>query len=378
MTDTTIEGIPREVTALTGAEYLEGQDATGSFKVKSSNIVSNYLPLTGGTVTGPTSFTDNNAPLTIHPAAAGSSAVLSLSSALPAANVIYGWANGNPRWSILPGDGEAESGSNAGSNFLITRYADGGVAIGNVLTINRATGDATFGGNVTASGSVTAGGLLTQGSNAALGAYSRSGSGALAFFYNQTGVDARINLSPGGDLAAFSTSGLNLLQGAYQVNGAPLAFTNIAGHVAPAQMPAGAHGQGFGSPVKPASQTFTMQGLALTFTPTRSGVVQFQISGTVNYLSGAAAGDGIQYYLAYGTGTPPVNGAASTGTAPAYGNIQNCQLGAGGTWKFPFSYPIMVYGLTVGTPYWFDLIAAQLSANPNAVFYECWGTAMEQ
>ena len=36
MTDTTIEGISRELTTLSGGEYMEGQDVTGSFKAPAS------------------------------------------------------------------------------------------------------------------------------------------------------------------------------------------------------------------------------------------------------------------------------------------------------------------------------------------------------
>ncbi len=43
---------------------------------------------------------------------------------------------------------DSESGSNAGSNWYIERFADGGASLGVVLSITRATGEAAFGGNV--------------------------------------------------------------------------------------------------------------------------------------------------------------------------------------------------------------------------------------
>ena len=47
---------------------------------------------------------------------------------------------GSSRWSIEPGDAADESGANAGSNFLLSRYSDNGVFIDNPFSINRATG----------------------------------------------------------------------------------------------------------------------------------------------------------------------------------------------------------------------------------------------
>lgn len=51
---------------------------------------------------------------------------------------------GSARWNVNFGTGEAETGSNAGSNFLIARYADNGAFIDNPLYINRANGQVTF------------------------------------------------------------------------------------------------------------------------------------------------------------------------------------------------------------------------------------------
>jgi|GEM_PF-3295024 len=54
------------------------------------------------------------------------------------------------RW-VVATDGTSESGGSTGSNFVINRVTDGGVAA-NALTINRATGNATFAGQVAATG----------------------------------------------------------------------------------------------------------------------------------------------------------------------------------------------------------------------------------
>jgi hypothetical protein len=59
---------------------------------------------------------------------------------------LLGRAGGNARWELQLGGPTAETGANAGSNFNLLRYDDGGVLIPgpSPLSINRATGVATF------------------------------------------------------------------------------------------------------------------------------------------------------------------------------------------------------------------------------------------
>lgn len=52
--------------------------------------------------------------------------------------------NGVLRWSMDLGNGEAETGSNAGSNFALTRFSDAGGVIDQVLKINRDSGYITW------------------------------------------------------------------------------------------------------------------------------------------------------------------------------------------------------------------------------------------
>lgn len=66
---------------------------------------------------------------------------LDRTDALPTA--IQGLRAGVTRWQIVPGDNVAESGANAGSNFLIANSNDAGVQIETPLVINRATGIVT-------------------------------------------------------------------------------------------------------------------------------------------------------------------------------------------------------------------------------------------
>jgi hypothetical protein len=58
-------------------------------------------------------------------------------------NVIGGYLNTNLRWTVQLGDGAAESGGNAGSNFRIDRYTDAGASIDTPLQIKRDTGIVT-------------------------------------------------------------------------------------------------------------------------------------------------------------------------------------------------------------------------------------------
>jgi hypothetical protein len=80
-----------------------------------------YLSLTGGTLTG----------------------ALAISGAAGTVRGYFGNTLAAPRWQLQLGDGTAESGSDAGSNFNIIAYGDTGVAK-QILNINRATGAITL------------------------------------------------------------------------------------------------------------------------------------------------------------------------------------------------------------------------------------------
>src|SRR6185369_2287299 len=95
-----------------------------------------YVNVTGDTMTGD---------LTI------SHAALRLDK-LAGANVnwIYGSTGGALRWGISLGNGAAESGGNAGSDFALFRYDDSGTLIAPpALNINRQTGNALMPGTFT-------------------------------------------------------------------------------------------------------------------------------------------------------------------------------------------------------------------------------------
>jgi hypothetical protein len=81
---------------------------------------------------------------------------IALNAATAAAGTgVFGYVGDLARWGINLGDGAAETGANAGSNFSITSYDDTGAALDTPLSINRATSSATFSSNVTAIGFFT-------------------------------------------------------------------------------------------------------------------------------------------------------------------------------------------------------------------------------
>jgi hypothetical protein len=57
-----------------------------------------------------------------------------------------GWVAGNKRWSVFPGNGEHETGSNAGSNFEIGSYTDAGAALASALILTRSSSNLTIAG----------------------------------------------------------------------------------------------------------------------------------------------------------------------------------------------------------------------------------------
>jgi hypothetical protein len=55
---------------------------------------------------------------------------------------IYGYSGPNMRWAMDLGDNTPETGTNTGSDFLLSCYTDAGVLINSPLKIIRASGDA--------------------------------------------------------------------------------------------------------------------------------------------------------------------------------------------------------------------------------------------
>ena len=60
-------------------------------------------------------------------------------------NGISSYTNGVPRWALYLGDGTAEAGGNAGSNFGLVRYDDAGNSLGFSLAVSRSSGVVSLG-----------------------------------------------------------------------------------------------------------------------------------------------------------------------------------------------------------------------------------------
>jgi hypothetical protein len=95
-----------------------------------------------------------------------SQAILTMDANAAVSKTILMTTAASNRW-LLSSENTAESGSNAGSNFVINRYSDAGSYLGTPLLINRATGLSTVEGlTVTSSGGLGygtgSGGAVTQ------------------------------------------------------------------------------------------------------------------------------------------------------------------------------------------------------------------------
>ena len=107
---------------------------------------------------------------------------------------------------------------------------------------------------------------------------------------------------------------------------------------------------GAGANLNPSgATTAVMMGLNKVLTPVSSGKVLVIVSGEV---TNNTSGDGCKYGIRYGTGTPPVNGAAVTGTQ--IGTTVTAQA-TGSVLNAPFSHHGVAVGLVPGTAYWFDI-----------------------
>lgn len=97
------------------------------------------------------------------------------------------------------------------------------------------------------------------------------------------------------------------------------------------------------------SSTGTMAGLAGSITPAVTGKVLIIVHGTAEHSS---AGGSFNYQIRHGTGTAPILGAALTGTADG---VKLAGQSSTASNKVPFGIQVIISGLTIGTPYWFDI-----------------------
>jgi hypothetical protein len=114
-------------------------------------------------------------------------------------------------------------------------------------------------------------------------------------------------------------------------------------------------------PATTSSLVGVMMGLSASITPVVSGKILIIISGDMDNDTGD---DGAQVQMRTGTGTPPINGAALTGTTQG-GLVKMSVVVSGGATavtRVPFSLNAIQTGLTLNTPYWIDLSLAAIGA----------------
>src|SRR5215475_4444575 len=116
------------------------------------------------------------------------------------------------------------------------------------------------------------------------------------------------------------------------------------------------------SPAGTTSTTGVMMGLAVAFTPQRSGNCLIIFTGMA---SNSTIGDGVVITGRIGTGSAPTNGAAITGsalttTAQAHYVAPTAATAAG--WTIATTQ-----GLAVGTPYWLDVAVAAITGGTATV-----------
>jgi hypothetical protein len=103
------------------------------------------------------------------------------------------------------------------------------------------------------------------------------------------------------------------------------------------------------TPPASTSTAYQMLGLGLDISTTIGTAARLAVSGNISNTANNGETDAI---LCYGTGTPPVNGVAQTGTI--IGSIIRYMASSGGSIG-PFSKSVVITSLALGTAYWFDL-----------------------
>ena len=152
-----------------------------------------WVEVSGDTMTGG---------LAIQPATGWSG--LTLSSTGGNRNAIYGNRGAIQRWEMDLGDSTIETGSNAGSNFGLSRFNDAGTYIDSPLSINRASGTVSFADNIIVGAGAgfpaTVYLIPTPPSDTAI-EMRKSGSGQYNLIWGKTGATNRWVIIPGDNAA---------------------------------------------------------------------------------------------------------------------------------------------------------------------------------
>jgi hypothetical protein len=129
------------------------------------------------------------------------------------------------------------------------------------------------------------------------------------------------------------------------------------------------------NPTQLTSASFTMFGLGstLSFTPSQSGIVRFSIK----YVPGGVGTTGLNSFkVAYGSGTPPTNGAAATGTVVG-ATDQGGAVASVNVTPAINQRNIIVTGLTPGIAYWFDIQGAKNASHTSVGIFNIESTIQE-
>lgn len=130
----------------------------------------------------------------------------------------------------------------------------------------------------------------------------------------------------------------------------------------------------FANPVGTASSVPVMAGLGILFTPKKTGKMLLNIDGMAASATAVAT---VTLQGVYGTGTPPVNGAAAVGTAYPQGPfILRATVSATTSGLMQFSLFAVLTGLILGTTYWTDL--TMMTGTPADITVISNGTYMIQ
>jgi hypothetical protein len=117
---------------------------------------------------------------------------------------IYGAKSNSLRWLLTLGNSTSESGSNAGSNFGLYRYADNGAFLGSALIVTRSTGNTAFtSATITANGN-TVWHAGNDGTGSGLDADTLDGIQASGFFETSDNIPvANLNSGTGASASTF-------------------------------------------------------------------------------------------------------------------------------------------------------------------------------
>lgn len=116
-----------------------------------------------------------------------------------------------------------------------------------------------------------------------------------------------------------------------------------------------------GNPAATGSLVFVMMGLAILFTPNKTGRVRITVQGQ---LGNTTTADGCTVQISTGTGGAPANGAAVTGTQQGVAQTWTSLTGVLNAPLFVFA---VVTGLAIGTQIWVDLAVKAVTGGSASV-----------